>query len=150
MNLEEHTQPNQLERYSFWWSEARLVVAALALFLGGVPPIYALLRIPSLFGLLSLLLTLAWIISGAASGYLLYRWYSGNRMLFGGKAPLDTTAFLVSVVSGINLGLAGIIRTNLGLSISSNKLVLILVGLLYLAAAGYLYQRWAASGRKIF
>lgn len=150
MNLQEHTQPNQLERYSFWWSEARLIIAAIALFLGGVPPIYVLLRIPSLTGLLSLLLTLAWIISGVASVYLLYRWYSGNRMLFGGKTPLDTTAFLVSVVSGINLGLAGIIRTNIGLAISSNKLILLVVGLLYIAAAGYLYQRWSASGRKIF
>jgi hypothetical protein len=149
MNLQEHTQPGQLERYSFFWSEVRLLIAAIALFLGGIPPVLFLFRVPSLYGLISLLLTLAWVISGVASGYLLYRWY-GQKMLFGKKETMDTVAFFVLAISGLNLGLAGILRTNIGMSISSNRFVLIIVGLLYLASAGYLYKRWMESGRKVF
>src|SRR3989344_2566175 len=33
---------NNLERYSFLWSEVRLIIAALALFLGGVSPLLKL------------------------------------------------------------------------------------------------------------
>ena len=64
-----------LERNSFLWSEVRLIIAAVALFLGGLPPIYLVLPIPALFGFVRILLVLAWIVSGVASGYLLYRWH---------------------------------------------------------------------------
>lgn len=73
MNFEEQMKPDKLERYSFLWSEARLIIGAVALFIGGVPLLLAFNPIPSLSGLLGSLLTLAWIISGLASLYLLYR-----------------------------------------------------------------------------
>jgi|SRR3989344_1470676 len=150
MNFQEHTQPDKLERYSFLWSEIRLLIAAVALFLGGYPPLLYIFRISSLYGIENLLLKLCWIISGVASGYLLYRWFTGNKMLFGGKANLDTAAFFVSIVSGINLGITGLLGTNIGLSISSNKLILVIFGLLYLASAYHLSKRWKASGKKLF
>ena len=147
MNISEYTQPDKLERYSFLWSEARLVIGAAALFLGAVPP---LTYLPLPWGLMNTILTLAWIISGVAAAYLLYRWYKANWVVFGGKAQMDMAALGVSIVSGINLGLTGILRNNIGLSISSNQVVLIIVGVLYLAAAFQLYTRWSSYGKKIF
>lgn len=150
MTFQEHTTPEKLERYSFLWSEARLVIASIALFLGGVPPVKALNPIPAFYGLISSLLTLAWIISGVAAGYLLYRWHTGGKTLFHEKRQHDTLAFFVMVVSGLNLGLAGLISTNIGMSISSSRLIFTVVGVIYLMAAYYLYKRWNASGQKIF
>lgn len=145
MDIKEHTHPDKLERYSFIWSEARLIIAALALFLGGVPPITKILP----YSLTSPLLTVAWIVSGLASGYLLYRWYTNHQIIFGGKGPRDTTMFFVSVVSGLNLGVAGVSK-NIGMSISSNYIVFILVGILYILAAIHLFRRWQSSGQKLF
>jgi len=54
------------------------------------------------------------------------------------------------VVSGINLGLTGVLGNNIGMSITSNQFVFIIVGLLYLATAYHLQQRWNTSGQKIF
>jgi len=150
MNINEHISPAKLEYYSFLWSEARLVIAAVALFVGGVPPLFYFLRIPGLYGLFNTLLTLAWLISGVASAYLLYRWYKGNMTVFGGKEQMDVAAFFVSVVSGINLGLTGLLRNNIGMSITQNQIIYIVVGVLYLAAAYRLYTRWNSSGKKIF
>lgn len=150
MDIQHHTQPQMLEKYSFLWSEARLVIAAIALFLGGVPPIWYIIKAPVLWGLTSSLLTICWLISGAAAIYLLYLWNQNRQTVFGGKDQKDTWAFFISIVSGINLGLAGLIRRNIGMSISSNRIILLLVGLLYLAVAGYLYNRWSARGQKLF
>ena len=149
MNLEEHTRPDTLERYSFLWSEARLVIAAVALFLGGVPPALKFLPIPALYGLVGSLLTLAWIISGVASAYLLWRWYK-TRTLFGAKETLDTAAFFVMAVSGLNLGITGLFGTNIGMSISSNYVVFFVVGLLYLATAYHLFRRFQVHGQRVF
>ena len=44
MNIQEHTTPEKLEKYSFLWSEARLVVTSIALFMGGVSPLLFFLR----------------------------------------------------------------------------------------------------------
>jgi len=150
MDIKEHTTPEKLERYSFLWSEARLVIAAVALFLGGIPPVIAFNPIPALYGLVSSLLTLAWIISGVVSCYLFYRWNENGKMLFGAKEGLDTATFFVNIVSGFNLGLAGLIGRNIGMSISSNYLVFVAVGLLYLASFAHLYRRWHARGQKVF
>ena len=149
MNIKDHSQPHQLERYSFLWTETRLVIAAVALLMGG-PLLYTVFPIPSLFGLLRLLLTLGWLISGFASGYLFYRWYFGSKTLFGHKKQLDTIAFLVSVVSGVNLGLAGLFQKNLGMSIFSTYGFWVIAGIAYLVTAAYLFRRWKESGEKIF
>ncbi|MEK7519813.1 MAG: hypothetical protein AAB581_01020 [Patescibacteria group bacterium] len=148
MDIKEHTQPDKLERYSFLWSEARLAIAALALFLGGIPPVFYFL--PFLYGITSPLLHLAWVISGVASVYMLYRWNTNGRMLFGGKEPRDLYAFFVSVVSGINLGLTGLLGQNIGMSISSSKVIFLIVGVVYIVAAYHLWKRWKASGEKMF
>lgn len=138
--------PQTLERYSFLWTEARLVIAALSLLAGGVP--IAALLLPSL--LTFSLLTWAWIISGLASGYLTYRWYQQGQTVFGGKDSKDLAAFFVSVISGINLGLTSFIGKNLGMSIVPNRLVYAAAGVLYLIAAYRLYTRWKARGEKLF
>jgi len=149
MDINEHTQPDKLERYSFLWSEARLLIAAVALFIGGIPPIFKITPM-GLFSMVGSLLTLAWIISGVAAVYLLYRWNAGGRMVFGGKEMLNTVAFLVMAVSGLNLGIAGLLNTNIGMTISSNQAVFYVVGLLYLLSAAQLYRGWNASGQKLF
>lgn len=138
---------HQLDRYGFFWSEARLLIAALALFLGGVPPA---LRFFGWFPLVGSLLFISWVFSGLVSVYLLYRWYEHKWHLFGGKQPLDVAAFSVNIISGLNLGAAGLIGRNIGMSISSNYVIFILVAIVYLASAVYLYRRWSGHGEKLF
>lgn len=151
MDFRHHTQPHKLERYAFLWSEARLFLAATALFLGGIPLLVFVLRAaPFLSSVIVFVLKLSWIISGIASAYLLYRWFASGRILFGGKAPLDTIAFLVSVVSGINLGLVGFLGTNIGMSILSSRIIFSIAALIYIASAYHLYKRWKEKGEKVF
>lgn len=139
-----------LETYSFWWSEARLILGAIALALGGVPLVFAILPIPGLFSLVGSLLTLSWIISGIASGYMLYRFWTGGKTVFGGKEQRDIIAFWVSVVTGFNLGITGLLGTNIGMQISSNRIVFTLAAVVYVIAAVHLYRRWNANGKKMF
>ncbi len=134
---------NQLERYSFLWSLLRLVIAALALFLGGVPPIVKLFGVS--FGLI-----FSWVVSGVTSAYLFYRWVKSGKMLFGGKDTTDIIAFLVMTISGINLGIAGLFGRNIGMSIFSYYFVYVLAAMVYLASAVYLYKRWSTFGQKLF
>lgn len=150
MHFKDYSRPEVLEKYSFWWSEARLVIAAVALLIGGVPVLRVLLPAAALSGLVTFLLTFFWILSGIASGYLLYRWAKGGQKLFGGKNSKDTVAFFVSVLSGLNLGLTGLLNTNIGMSIASGTFVFILTAIVYVAAAAYLFRRWNASGKRMF
>ncbi len=150
MDITHQTQPAQLEKSSFVWSEVRLVVAAVALFLGGIPPVLYFGLPSGLYSLTNSLLQIAWIISGVASVYLLYRWNEGGRKLFGAQLPHDTYAFFVGVVSGINLGLTGLTGNNIGMSFSSNRIVFLVVGVAYLWAANHLWSRWRATGEKLF
>jgi len=143
-NLQHHTHPDALEKYAFFWSEVRLIIAALALFLGGTPPVLLLF---SAHGLVGLLLKLSWIVSGVASAYLLYRWFSGGQKLFGHKNTKDTIAFFVMVLSGINLGVVGLIGNNIGMSISSSYAVFVITAVIYLVSAYHLYTRWNAAGK---
>ncbi|MDP2704950.1 MAG: hypothetical protein Q8O71_00940 [bacterium] len=149
MNLKECMEPHKLEKYSFMWSQARLFIAALALFIGGYPPILKITPI-FLLGLVGFLLLIAWIISGVASAYLLYRFIKNNKMIFGGKDKMDLVAFFVSVVSGFNLGITGIVGINIGMSISSNYFLFVIVGILYIVSALHLMKRWKAFGEKVF
>ncbi|KKW17172.1 MAG: hypothetical protein UY56_C0001G0026 [Parcubacteria group bacterium GW2011_GWA1_50_14] len=140
----------KLDRYSFMWSEVRLLIAAVALFAGGVPALYFLFPTAQGFGFLATLLTLSWIASGVASAFLAYRWLKGGRSLFGKKNELDLCAFLVSVVSGVNLGIVGLGGRNIGMTISSNRIVFAVVGVIYLWSAWQLWKSWKASGKKVF
>ncbi len=149
MNIKHHTHPDQLERYSFVWSEARLLIAALALFLGGYPPV--LYFFPAFAMTIKPFLNLSWIISGFASAYLLYRWHGGERNLFGARYQKDMYAFFVSVISGINLGLTGLLGQNIGMSVSyGNQILFVITGAAYLWAAWHLWTRWKGHGGKMF
>ena len=146
-SMKQLTSARALERMSFMWSEARLLIAALALFLGGVPPI---IEFAGWLPGVGLGLTLAWVISGLASLYLAYRWFSAGEKIFGTGNSRDLLAFTVLVVSGINLGLAGVLGRNIGMSISSSYIVFIVVGLLYLWSAYYLWKRWKKHNERLF
>jgi hypothetical protein len=147
MDFKELSTPAQLERNSFLWSEARLVVGAVALFLGGIPPVVYFLGSS---GTIWSLLKIAWLISGAASAYLGYRWYTGGQQVFGGKDNKDLGAFAVSVVSGLNLGWTGLAGNNIGMSIASSQPIFLMVGVVYLVAALHLWRRWKARGEHVF
>lgn len=149
MDISQHTQPNKLERYSFIWSEARLIIAALAMLIGGASPIY-LIAPASLFNLTQTGLTIAWLISGVSALYLLYRWYTNGMKVFGGNDMKDTVAFLAMVVSGLNLGLVPLLGKNIGMSILSGRPVFFVSGVIYLVVAYYLYKRWKSHGERLF
>lgn len=134
-------EPSTLLQFSFWWSEARLVVAALTLFVGASPLIYTILPIPFLYGTIGFFLKLAWIISGLTAAYLGYRWYVGGQKLFGGTDLYDRIAFAVMCISGINLGIAGILSINIGMTISTSYILFVLMGVAYLWSAYRLFSR---------
>ncbi len=146
MDIPQHTTPDRLERYSFLWSIVRLVIAAVALFLGGTPPVLLIFRN---VGIVSMLLILSWIISGLASLYLIYRW-SKTKTVFGGKQKYDVWTFWIMIISGLNLGIMGILGTNIGMQISTNKIIFLLTGAIYLVSAYHLYTRWKSHGEKVF
>lgn len=149
MNIQEHTTPDKLERYSFLWSEVKLVIAAVSLAFGASPIVFMIL--PG--GLARSLLTLSWIISGLAALYLGYRWYTGGRKVFGGTNRTDMIAFGVMVVSGINLGFTGISSNNIGMSLvpyGLSTIIFIATAVLYLWTAYYLWKRWKAHGEHLF
>ncbi len=148
MHHSAHTNPDALVWYAFVWSEARLVIAALALFLGGYPPILYLVPVSGLYGILSTVLKVAWLISGCAALYLVYRWQQAGQKLFGQNNSVDRVAFFVMSISGINLGFVGLIGTNIGMSISSSYALFLLTALTYLVSAYHLYTRWMSKGQK--
>ncbi len=142
---------NDIDLWSFYWTEARLVVAAIALGLGGVPPVYYLFTsVPALLGIIALGLKLAWIISGIVSVYLLYRWVKNSYILFGRSDNFEVGAFLVVVVSGLNLGVAGLLGINIGMSLAGSYLIFLITAAIYTISAVYLWVRWTAYGRKLF
>ncbi|PIS04981.1 MAG: hypothetical protein COT81_03595 [Candidatus Buchananbacteria bacterium CG10_big_fil_rev_8_21_14_0_10_42_9] len=144
-----YTKPEQLDKYAFLWSQARLVIAAVALFLGGTPPFIAYSP-SSLIGTLSSLHAVAYLISGVAAIYMVYRWNQSKQKLFGHKNKIDLAAFFVSIVSGVNLGLVGLLGKNIGMSITSSYPIFILVGIIYLISMMHLQKRWNHSGQKMF
>ena len=150
MNINDHTTPDKLEKYSFLWSEVRLAIASISLIIGGYPVVYRLMPSYSFFRPISGLLALAWIISGLASVYLAYRWNKNGQKLFGVKDQKDTWIFFITVISGINLGFAGLIGRNIGMSILPIKIVFLAVGVVYIYCAYYLHKRWKSYGEKIF
>ncbi|MEK7628734.1 MAG: hypothetical protein AAB421_04965 [Patescibacteria group bacterium] len=148
--LKAHTTPDKLEYYAFLWSEARLALGAVALLAGGIPVVRLVIPFGFLSGITGLILTVAWIISGVASAYLGYRWYIGGRKIFGAEEMKDTIAFLVSTVSGLNLGITGLSAKNIGMTIFSAQLIYSLTAILYITTALYLYWRWNSAGKKLF
>lgn len=138
-----------LDSFSFWWSEIRLGIAAVALFIGGVPPVFLFVQ-PSMYALVGLLLKIAWIISGLSAGYLLYRWYDTGQKLFGHKDHRDILAFLMLVLSGLNLGFAGLFGQNLGMAVTSSHLVFVVVGFIYVFSAWQLWKSYKGNRSRVF
>lgn len=136
----------KLECWAFWWSEIRLFIAAIALLLGGIPPLYFMF--PGLGGV-SGILRLCWLISGVVAAYQGYLWYE-KKTVFGGKDTWDQIAAAFMIVTGINLGLAGLLLVNIGMSIIAGRVIFFVAGIVYIAVAVYLYRRWRASGKVMF
>ena len=138
------------ERYSFLWSEARLIIGSIALLIGGVPPVLFILPFSATASIVSFFLRLAWIISGVASAYLLMRWYKEGMVVFRKKDWLDILALFVSIVSGLNLGFTGLFGENPGMTINSSYPIFLLTAVIYVATAVYLYKRWNEHSQKLF
>lgn len=147
MNMKHHLHPDNLEKYSFMWSEVRLLLAAVALLMGGVPAIFLILPGSPMT---AFFLKLCWLITGAATIYLAYRWHMAKHTLFGKKESMDTFAYAVLLVSGLNLGWTGVTGNNVGMSIWSGRFIFLVVGILYLWTAYHLWNRWSKSGRRLF
>lgn len=144
---------SDLLRYAFLWTIARLILAAIALLIGGTPLINAILGIVSLnqLPIVGAGLTIAWLITGASSAYLLYSWHIHNRTLFGKHDVIDMGAFLIAAISGINLGIMGVIGVNIGITmVSGNYVAFLIMAILYLASAYHLYIKWDKHHQKLF
>jgi hypothetical protein len=115
----------------------------MSLFLGGVPAVYLLVP-ASMYSITTFALKLAWAISGVSAIHLLYRWYDSGQKIFSHKDHKDTLSFLLLIVSGLNLGFAGVFGVNLGMMIA-NGWILFVMGVLYLLAA---YQLWVSFKRN--
>ncbi len=128
-----------------------MLVAAVALFVGGVPVVYFIYPTGATVGLFAALLTIAWIASGITAGYLAYRWFKGGKRIFGKSDKVDLVAFLVSVVSGINLGIVGLGGQNIGMTfVSGNKVLFFITGAAYVWSAWQLWKGWKGYGKKVF
>ena len=148
MDLNHHTKPANLLRYSFLWNEARLVIAALSLIFGAEPILSRILP-SSGYGLW----TLATFISGLAAAYLLYAWNKGGQKLFGKKDRADLIAFMIATLSGLHLAYAGLLGTNLIMAYTPYSLlstVIYLGAALYLWSAWHLHKRYKENGEKLF
>ena len=103
--------------------------------------------------ILAPLLSLAWLLSGVASIYLLYRWFTTGKKVFGGDDKKDSIAFLVMVITGLNLGYAAI-GTNIGMGFVWGSgiadLVFKATAVVYIVTAIYVWKRWKASGEVLF
>ncbi len=143
------THPDSLARYAFLWTEARLAISVVALILG-TPPAVLLFSFGPLYGFVWMFLKIAWIISGVASAYLLYRWHAAQWYVFDKTTTKDTVALAIAIVSGFNLGLTGLIGQNPGMTIFSGYGFWLLGAALYAFAAYHLYTRYQQSGQKIF
>jgi hypothetical protein len=151
VDISKHMKLDNILRYSFLWNQARLVIAALSLMLGGFP--IALKIFGSSSSAVGSFLSLAWIISGLAAGYLLYSWYKAGKKVFGGEEKKDCVAFWIAIISGLHLGWAGLTGTNVGMTVVPSgllTLVMLAAGVLYLWSAWHLHTRYKANGEKLF
>lgn len=145
MDIEAHTQPDSLERYAFWWLMALLVFSAAAMFMDARPALTLIVGYSAWS-----LLKLAWIVSGAAAVYLVYRWNQTGKKVFGGDDSKDKLAFWFMILTGLNVGLTGVTGNNIYLSIFYGSLVYVATGVACLAAAYHMHTRWKANGEKLF
>jgi len=147
MDITNHMTSSNLERYSFYWLLALLVSSAAALFLGARPPITLITGYSSAIWSL---LNVAWIISGVTSVYLTYQWIQHEKILFGAKESKDVAAFGFMMLSGFNIGILGILGTNIYFEIFMGTIVFVITGIISVAVAAYLYKRWQENDKSLF
>ena len=140
----------KLELYAFYWSLARMLIAAISLFFGATPIAYRLIGFNS--GVSSLL-QLFWLISGVAALFLAYQWYKNGFAVFGGTDKKDQVALGIMIVTGLNLGLASGM-SNIGIGIASSlpatSILFMATAVLYILVALYLLKQWKSNGRALF
>ncbi len=149
MDIQEHTKPANLLRYSFLWNEARLVIAAISLLWGATPVMSRFMS--SGYGLYIVLS----VISGLVALYLLYEWHKRGRKLFGGNDTIDLVAFMIATLSGVHLGLSALFSTNfimsaLGYSGFFFTIAVYAGGILYLWSAWHLHKRYKEKEEQLF
>ena len=137
----DYMNPANLVRYAFYWTMAQMAITVLALLMGGYPPVFYILGYGSL---VTLGLKLAWIMSGAAAAYLLYRCYKNKHKIFTKETPYDKPAFLFAIITGLNLGVVGLLNKNIAMMITSSGVIYNLVAVAYVVAIIYLWRRWSA------
>ena len=147
MDLDTHTSSSSLERYSFYVLLALLVFSAVALFLGGRPPITLITGSSSVVWQL---LSLGWLLSGVSAGYLAYQWAQNKKQLFGRSDIEDTLAFVFMIAAGLNLGITGATGVNIFLDLFMGRLSYIVTGVLCIGVAGYLYKQWQKNDDALF
>ena len=147
MQMAELMQPHNLEKYSFYWLIASLALTVISLLMGGSP---IAMTVFGYGALVSLLLKISWILSGAAGGYLLYRWYTAERTLFGEKRNQDLAAFMVATITGVNIGIYGIIQQNILMMMFMASIFNTIGAVLYVVVVIYLWRRWQESGGNLF
>jgi len=54
------------------------------------------------------------------------------------------------IVSGFNLGVAGLFGTNFWMEIISSSVIFIATGLLYLLSFFHLFRQWNSNDQKLF
>jgi hypothetical protein len=138
-----------LTTYAFFWTLARLCISVVALLIGS-PPALILFSFEPAYGFAWLFLRLSWIISGVAASYLLYRWLTAKGYVFDKATRKDTIALAVAIVSGLNLGFAGLFGTNIGLSFFTAYLFWLIGAGFYAWSAHHLFTRFRQSGNKLF
>ncbi len=143
MDLNEHTKPQNLLKYAFYYNEVRLVLAAITLLLGKMSPALTYFYIPVVTALAASLMTLAWILAGVSAAYMLYLWFQGGKTLWGEDNIQDRLAFAIAIISGLHLGWAGLFGINIGMTVLPLlSIVMPIAGLLYLWSAFHLIKRY--------
>lgn len=145
IDWETHLKPGNLERCAFYWLWGLLLVSALALLVGVNQPHPKFFR-PLYWPMQEL----AWLLSGIAAVYLVYRWQQADRQLFpDGKIHFvnkDKLAFWLMILTGLNVGLTSVIGHNIFLSLFWDRLIHGVVMIACLAAAYHLHLRYHAVG----
>ncbi len=138
-----------LTTLAFFWTLARLGISMVALVIGS-PPVLLFFSFAPAYGFAWLFLRLSWILSGVTAAYLLYRWFNAKGYVFDKATRKDMIALGIAIVSGLNLGVTGLIGTNPGLSVFSAYLFALVAAGAYAWTAHHLYQRFQQSGHKLF
>jgi len=151
MNVQEIIKNKSLLEWVFAWNQLRLVIAGATLVLAKQSPILMYLYIPLITPLAASLMSLAWIISGLAGAYLIYAWNKAGRTIFGGNERKDVIAFWIATITGVHLGIAGLVGLNIGFSVTPMAIstpIMIAAGLAYFWSAYHLHSRGGA--KKLF